>query len=133
MFSGDVQCVYCGCKINFSGNLISYQNQRCANHNQEHQFPGMKIIVNEINNNTSYLKNLPLTTQRKSSLKPFKQPKVLKPVKPTIAASTHMRSYITKEFTRNSIKQQKMVQTSNLHVPNGHIGKYQLGIELTIF
>ena len=47
MFSGDVRCVYCGLKITFLGNNITYQNQRCANHNQEHQFPGMNIFINK--------------------------------------------------------------------------------------
>ena len=46
MFSGDVQCVYCGLKIAFFGNNISYQKQRCADHNHEHQFPGMNILIN---------------------------------------------------------------------------------------
>ena len=47
MFSGDVQCVYCGMKIAFFGNNISYQKQRCADHNHEHQFPGMNILIND--------------------------------------------------------------------------------------
>ena len=46
MFSGDVKCVYCGLKIAFFGNNISYQKQRCADHNHEHQFPGMNILIN---------------------------------------------------------------------------------------
>ena len=57
MFTGNVLCVYCRCQISFSGNNISYQNQRCANHNREHQFPGMHITIEEINNNISNLKN----------------------------------------------------------------------------
>ena len=46
MFSGDVQCVYCGLKIAFFGNNISYEKQSCADHNHEHQFPGMNILIN---------------------------------------------------------------------------------------
>ena len=75
MFSGNVICVYCRCQISFSGNNISYQNQRCATHNQEHQFPGMNIMINKINNtNTSNSKNLPMSSPLNSSSAPFKYP-----------------------------------------------------------
>ena len=75
MFSGNVICVYCRCQINFSANNISYQNQRCASHNQEHQFPGMNIIVNESNNNQmSNFKNLPVSSKPNSIPTPFKHP-----------------------------------------------------------
>ena len=137
MFSGDCQCVYCGCKINFSGNVISYQNQRCANHNQEHQFPGMNIIVNEINNNNnSYFKNLPLTNQRKSSLNPFKHPKILKPRKLTPRTSTNLHNYSMKEFKRHDMKQEKIIQTTIPVIGNtshGNIGKHELNIKINAF
>ena len=55
MFLGDVQCVYCRSEIIFSGNDISYQNQQCANHNQEHQFPGMNIIINKVHSLNAHL------------------------------------------------------------------------------
>ena len=69
MFLGDVQCVYCRCKVIFSGNDISYQNQQCASHNQEHQFPGMNIIIKSISSFNTHLPANPLmnfiTSQRK--------------------------------------------------------------------
>ena len=133
MFSGDVKCIYCGCKINFSGNVISYQNQRCANHNQEHQFPGMNIIVNDINNNLSYLRNLPLTTQRISSLKSFRYPEVLKRKKSTVGASTNLRNYTMKDFKRYNINNENSLQTTHPVLPTSDIGKLELQVKVTTF
>lgn len=79
MFTGNVVCVYCRCQISFSGNDIYYQNQRCATHNQEHQFPGMNIIINKFNNlNISNSKNLPKSPPSESSSAPFKYPNFIK-------------------------------------------------------
>ena len=86
LFTGDVQCVYCGYKIKFSGNIILYQSHQCANHNQEHQFPGMNIVVDEGNNNNTYFTHLPATTQRSSVSRIFKRPTILRPK--TSAAGT---------------------------------------------
>ena len=60
LFAGECQCVYCGSKISFMGNTISYQTQTCANHNQEHQFPGMKVVVVSIRNKPQLNDNLPV-------------------------------------------------------------------------
>ena len=94
MFSGDVQCVYCKSKINFSGNVILYQSQICANHNQEHQFPGMQITIQNINkSNTNikpFLTNLHVSSsQRRSAFNSFKYPTLLKSRKQTTAPSTN--------------------------------------------
>ena len=94
MFSGDVQCVYCKSKINFSGNVISYQSQICANHNQEHQFPGMQVTVQNINkidtNIKPFLGNLHVSSsQRRSAFSSFKYPALLKSRKQTTAPSTN--------------------------------------------
>ena len=62
IFTGDVICVYCGRKIKFSGNNISYQNSKCASHNKEHQFPGMNIVVDENSSSDIYHNNLPVIT-----------------------------------------------------------------------
>ena len=94
MFSGDVQCVYCKSKINFSGNVISYQSQICANHNQEHQFPGMQVTIQNINKVNSNIKpfmtNLHVSSsQRRSAFNSFKYPTLLKSRKQTTAPSTN--------------------------------------------
>ena len=60
LFAGECQCVYCGSKISFMGNTISYQTQSCANHNQEHQFPGMKVVVVSIRDKSQLNDNLPV-------------------------------------------------------------------------
>ena len=94
MFSGDVQCVYCKSKINFSGNVISYQSQICANHNQEHQFPGMQVTIQNFSkSNTNikpFLSNLHVSSsQRRSAFSSFKYPTLLKSRKQTTAPSTN--------------------------------------------
>ena len=102
IFSGDCQCVYCGCKINFSGNNISYQNQQCATHNPEHQFPGMNIIVKNSNYNSInnlHLKNLPISTKRKSTTKTFKHPNVFGARSSTIFSRSQTRNITTRENT----------------------------------
>ena len=102
MFSGDVQCVYCKSKINFSGNVISYQSQICANHNQEHQFPGMQVTIqniNKINTNIKpFLTNLHVSSsQRRSAFNSFKYPTLSKSRKQTTATSTN-------KFEHNKLK-----------------------------
>ena len=102
MFSGDVQCVYCKSKINFSGNVISYQSQICANHNQEHQFPGMQVTIqniNKINTNIKpFLTNLHVSSsQRRSAFNSFKYPTLSKSRKQTTAPSTN-------KFEHNKLK-----------------------------
>ena len=94
MFSGDVQCVYCKSKINFSGNVILYQSQICANHNQEHQFPGMQVTIKNINKINTNIKplltNLHVSSsQRRSAFNSFKYPTLLKSRKQTTAPSTN--------------------------------------------
>ena len=72
LFTGDVQCVFCGSKIKFLGNIIIYQSQQCSNHNQEHQFPGMNIVVDGAHKTNTCGIHLPGTNQRKSSTKCIK-------------------------------------------------------------
>ena len=97
----------------------------------------MNIIVNEINNNNnSYFKNLPLTNQRKSSLNPFKHPKILKPRKLTPRTSTNLHNYSVKEFKRHDMKQEKIMQTTIPVIGNtshGNIGKRELKIKINTF
>ena len=75
MFLGDVQCVYCRCEIIFSGNDISYQNQQCASHNQEHQFPGMNIIINKVH---SFNAHLPVKSPPNVITSQLKYPNILR-------------------------------------------------------
>ena len=133
MFSGDVQCVHCRCTINFSGNVISYQNQLCANHNKEHQFPGMNIIVSKINNN-SYFKNIPLTTQRTPSLKPFRHPNILTSMKSTaVASSTNLGTNNRKGFTLYDTKQELIMPRTVPILNISYMGKCGLKIQTFTF
>ena len=125
MFSGNVICVYCRCQISFSGNNISYQNQRCATHNQEHQFPGMNIIINKSNNiNITNSKNLPMSSPLNSSSAPFKYPTSTKPriaTNPRTANSQYSneKSIITSDSPKNSIQ--------NIPIPtmwNNNLGNF---------
>jgi hypothetical protein len=95
----------------------------------------MNIIVNEINNNInkSYFKNLPLKNQRRSSLKPFKQPKVIQSRKQTAGPSASLRNYKMKEFTRHDMKQDKIMQTTMPVMHNGNIGKHELKLKIDKF
>lgn len=78
LFTGDVQCVFCGSKIKFLGNIIIYQSQQCSNHNQEHQFPGMNIVVDGAHKTNTCGIHLPGTNQRKSSAHTYKHPIILR-------------------------------------------------------
>ena len=124
MFTGNVLCVYCRCQISFTGNKISYQNQRCANHNREHQFPGMHITIEEINNNISNLKNLPVSSKQNSASTPFKYPSTTNSATTTnpkiINSQTIERKNILTNDNKTAIRQ-------NIPVPpllNNNLGNF---------
>ena len=122
MFLGDVQCVYCGSKINFSGNMISYQNQRCASHNKEHQFPGMNILVNDKNIHNSYYRHLPVKTQRNSVSKTFKHPNILRSRKTTRVAENNSQINDMADNIRCGMIPEPSIQTTSPAVHYGNTG-----------
>ena len=124
MFTGNVLCVYCRCQISFSGNKISYQNQRCANHNREHQFPGMHITIEEINNDISNLKNLPVSSKQNSASTPFKHPSTT-----NSAITTNPKSINSQTIERKNIltNDNKTAIRQNIPVPpllNNNLGNF---------
>ena len=69
LFTADVQCVLCWSKIKFFGATVLYQSNVCANHNKEHQFPGINVIVikstnSQISNSNSISSNKPMQSTR---------------------------------------------------------------------
>ena len=124
MFLGDVQCVYCRCEIIFSGNNISYQNQQCASHNQEHQFPGMNIIINK---NHSLNAHLPLRPPQNVITRQLKYPNILRS-RVTGSVSQKLNAHNgKKKMPTIEFKSAHSSQNGSLHQHDYKTGKNSFG------
>ena len=121
MFLGDVQCVYCRCKIIFSGNDISYENQQCASHNQEHQFPGMNIIIKSIH---SFNAHLPANPPRHFITNQLRYPNILKSRLTGVTESPKLNQHKNKDdLSREVFKQSHNLQERYLDQQDYKSGK----------
>ena len=124
MFWGDVQCVYCRCEIIFSGNNISYQNQQCASHNKEHQFPGMNILINKVHSLNAHLPAKPPQNVIKNQLK---YPNILRS-RVTGGVSQKSNGHNgKKERPRKEFKAAYSSQNGSLHQHDYKTGKNSFG------